>query len=249
MVAYAAQAELSCFLALDWPLPVNVIDLFVEHRVATNGRVLPCGNGLLGTLAYRGLGSTLTPAEKEAMRRLVTRSRLGGASSRQREIVGYCGADVDGVDRFAAGGMRRGIDWFRALVAGPSTGSVAARRSAPASPSTRRRTSGCSRTGGRAREGLVREVDRDFGVYDGITFKADRFAAWTAANNIAWPRLASGRLALNDDTFKQQALRFPQVQPLRELRATLGKLRLTGLAVGADGRNRFDLAVLGKDKS
>ena len=33
LVAYSAAAELGCFLALGWPLPVNVLDLFAEHRV------------------------------------------------------------------------------------------------------------------------------------------------------------------------------------------------------------------------
>src|SRR5688572_2948803 len=36
-VAYYASAELTCFLALGWPLPVFVLDLFVEFRNRTNG--------------------------------------------------------------------------------------------------------------------------------------------------------------------------------------------------------------------
>ena len=54
LVAYYASAELGCFLELGWTLPVNVVDLFAEHRVATNGQKLPCGNDLLGALAIRG---------------------------------------------------------------------------------------------------------------------------------------------------------------------------------------------------
>ena len=41
-----------------------------------------------------------------------------------------------------------------------------------------------------------------YGVYDGRTFKMDRFAAYLAANDIPWPRLDTGRLALDDDTFR-----------------------------------------------
>ena len=36
-VAYYASAEIGCFLALGWPTPVNVLDLFVEFRCATTG--------------------------------------------------------------------------------------------------------------------------------------------------------------------------------------------------------------------
>ena len=42
-VAYYASAELGCHLALGWPLPQRVLDLFTEFRNRTNG--LPTGNG------------------------------------------------------------------------------------------------------------------------------------------------------------------------------------------------------------
>ena len=35
-VAYYAAAELTCHLALGWPLPVNILDLFIEFRCLTN---------------------------------------------------------------------------------------------------------------------------------------------------------------------------------------------------------------------
>jgi hypothetical protein len=37
IVAYAANAEMSCFLALGWPLPVNILDPYVETIAAING--------------------------------------------------------------------------------------------------------------------------------------------------------------------------------------------------------------------
>jgi hypothetical protein len=59
-VAYFAVAELACFLELGWAVPTNVLDLFVERRVATNGLLLPPGaNSLLGTLTAHGLAHTL----------------------------------------------------------------------------------------------------------------------------------------------------------------------------------------------
>jgi len=42
-VAYYASAEISCHLALDWPVPERVLDLFTEFRNHTNG--IPTGNG------------------------------------------------------------------------------------------------------------------------------------------------------------------------------------------------------------
>jgi DNA polymerase I len=90
---------------------------------------------------------------------------------------------------------------------------------------------------------LIAEIDRDYGVYEGRTFKADRFAAWLAKNNIPWPRLDSGRLDLSDDTFRDMARACSAVAPLRELRAALSQMRLYDLAVGQDGRNRTILSA------
>ncbi len=85
---------------------------------------------------------------------------------------------------------------------------------------------------------LIAEIDRDYGVYDGRTFKHDRFGNWLAVQGIPWPRLESGQLNLSDNTFREQAKAYPQVSPLRELRSSLSDLRLNDLAVGHDGRNR-----------
>ena len=61
---------------------------------------------------------------------------------------------------------------------------------------------------------------------------------------IAWRRLESGALALDDDTFRDMARLYPDaIGPVRELRHALGQLRLSDLAVGADGRNRCFLSA------
>src|SRR5206468_5923770 len=90
---------------------------------------------------------------------------------------------------------------------------------------------------------LIADIDSTYGVFEGRTFKADRFAAWLARNGIPWPRLESGRLDLSDDTFREMARAYPVVAPLRELRAALSEMRLSDLAVGRDGRNRCILSA------
>ena len=90
---------------------------------------------------------------------------------------------------------------------------------------------------------LIAEIDAGYGVFEGRTFKQDRWAHWLAAKGIPWPRLDSGNLDLSDDTFRQQARTYPAVSPLRELRSSLSDLRLNDLAVGQDGRNRTILSA------
>ncbi len=40
-VAYFESAEIGCFLALGWPVPTRILDLYTEFRNATNGLRYP----------------------------------------------------------------------------------------------------------------------------------------------------------------------------------------------------------------
>jgi hypothetical protein len=111
--------------------------------------------------------------------------------------------------------------------------------------STLRRTISYSGTGRTSDIGdrLIAAIDKDYGVFEGRTFKTDRFSGWLVERGIPWPRLDSGRLELSDDAFREMARAFPVVAPLRELRHALSEMRLSDLAVGSDGRNRCMLSA------
>ena len=81
-VAYYASAELGCFLALGWPMPARILDLFAEFRAATNGRRTPCGAGLLGAMVWHGLDG-MAADEKDAMRALAMRGGPYSADERR----------------------------------------------------------------------------------------------------------------------------------------------------------------------
>ncbi|MGM0488441.1 MAG: DNA polymerase [Planctomycetota bacterium] len=390
-VAYYASAEVGCFLELGWSVPQRILDLFAEFRCLTNGLPVPCGNGLLGALAYYGLGGA-DAVEKTEMRDLAIR---GGpfTPTEQRALLDYCQSDVDSLVRLLPA-MVPGIDLPRALLRGRYMGAVASmeRTGTPIDASTLE----ALREHWTAIKGrLTRRVDQDYGVFVGggpfkvdhksafgqevhaiakdigchphylqeaakyvhtgrtelvremqaaeraarrrtgltlkairrwedagkdystwpqldvtarelareypelgigrgyfaedgfddtdhaallwdrlreptdrlpkrddesilteaakqaaeapaelpdeapLTFSSERFAAYLVRSGIPWPRLDSGRLALDDDTFREMAKTYPEVAPLRELRHTLGEMRLfEDLAVGADGRNR-----------
>ena len=107
---------------------------------------------------------------------------------------------------------------------------------------------GSGPVGSRFKIGSYETVDSRFGVFDGRTFKADRWAGWLARTGIPWPRYESGALTLDDDTFREMARSYPDVALMRELRYSLSQLRLEDLAVGSDGRNRALLfSVRGQD--
>lgn len=242
-VAYYASAEMGCHLALGWPLPTNVLDLYAEFRVETNGKTLPMSNGLLGALAYYGENG-ISALEKDAMRELILRGQ-DYTHEEQQSILDYCASDVD-----ATGTLFRHM-WpllqqrprlDHALLRGRYTKAVAhiEWQGIPIDG----KLLGQLRTHWHGlQERLIARIDAQYGVYDGRTFKQAWFADYLQRNDIAWPITPTGRLALDDDTFSEQCKSHPQLRPLKELRQSLGQLRLSDLAVGADSRNRTLLSM------
>ena len=239
LVAYYASAEIGCHLALGWPVPQRVLDLFTEFRNHTNG--IPTGNGtsLLGALAFYGLDGIGT-IEKDAMRALILRGAPWSAAE-QAAILSYCESDVAALARLLPV-MLPDIDLPRALLRGRSM-VAAARIERTGVPIDTRTLARLRRHWFDIQDQLIAAIDADYGVFDGRSFKADRFAAWLIRSRIPWPRLASGRLDLSDEAFREVARAHPAVAPLRELRGALSEMRLADLAVGCDGRNRTLLSA------
>ena len=240
-VAYYSPAEWGFFLALDWPLPEMVLDLHTEFRCLNNGLPTIVGYSLPGALIHFGLPG-IDAEEKEEMRELIL---TGGPWSldEQRKIVEYCQSDVAALDRLLPAMMPR-IDLQRAVYRGRYQRAVAAMEHNGV-PVNQELLGRLLENWDRIRDRIIEKADAGYGIFEGRTFKYDRFESWLARNGIPWPRLESGRLDLSDDTFRQLARAFPQVSLLRELRHTLSELRLNDLTVGADGRNRAMLSSFG----
>jgi DNA polymerase I-like protein with 3'-5' exonuclease and polymerase domains len=169
------------------------------------------------------------------MRRLIL-DQQQWTEDEKRKILDYCQSDVTGTAALFSK-MAPSIDWPRALLRGRYMKAVGRmeRNGVPVDTSLHREM---VTNWGELKVQLIASVDADFGVYEGTSFRANKFADLLSARRIAWPKYPDGALRLDDDTFRDQARRWPELQPLHELRATLSGLRLTGLEVGSDGRNR-----------
>lgn len=240
LVAYYASAEIACFHALSWPLPARIVDLYAEFRNLSNGLPLVHGRSLLGALQFFGL-PTMEGEHKESMRQLALR---GGdyTSSERAALLEYCESDVDGL-RHLLDVMIDKIDYPRAVL-----------RGAYSVPLALMESYGCPIDDGlyadlvkhweQIKTGLVRRIDASYGVYEGGAFKESLFEGYLSRACIdRWPRHPSGRLKLDEDTFKEMARTYAQIRPLRQLRDSLSKLRLNALQVGFDGRNRCLLSA------
>ena len=171
-LAYYASAEIGCHLALGWPKPARILDLFTEFRCHTNGVRPAGGSGLLGALSYFGIDG-MDAAEKDAMRDLVLR---GGpwADQERKDILQYCESDVSSLAKLLPP-MLRHIDLPRALLRGRYMAAAATMEhngvpiDVPLLAKLREKW-------GDIQDELIADVDSKYGVFDGRTFKEDRFA-------------------------------------------------------------------------
>ena len=233
-VAYYASAELSCHLALGWALPERILDLYVEFRSLTNGREHTAGDGLLGALNWFGLDG-LAAEEKDKNRRLVMDGGPWCVEERQ-QILKYCESDVLAVSKLLPR-MLPHINMPQALIRGQFMGAVA-HIEHTGIPIDVEALSILRSSWFNIQQALIEEIDSEFKVYEGRTFKMERWKRWIADHKIPWPHLHSGQLKLDEETFGEMAKLYPEISPLRDLRYCLSQLRLSDLAVGSDGRNR-----------
>ena len=243
LVCYFAPAEVQSMLALDWDLDVSIIDLFTEFRCQTNGNPNVGRKSLVSALQSNGLDH-LIPEEKDSMRDLILSG--GPWSKGQRSaILAYCQQDVVALGPLLNAMLKR-VPWSelqlnQVLLRGRYMKAVGAmqHRGIPFDLALLKTLNA---NWDAIKLKLIAKVDTQYGVYVDGTFKEALFETYLSHNQIPWPRLDSGRLALDRDTFSNMSKRYPAVQPLHELRKTLGELKLNKLAVGRDSRNRTILS-------
>jgi DNA polymerase-1 len=237
IITFNASAECGTFKELGWPAPARILDLFAEYCDRRNGSDGETGRSLLAALEYFGL-DTIGATHKQQM---IDRILRGPPFTEQerREICDYCWSDVNALERLLPI-MLPHIGWKGALVRGRYGNAVASMQRAGIPVNVALLNEVVARWS-EIQVGLIRRIDRDFGVYDGTTFKADRFEAYVEKAGIPWPRLKTGALALDADTFGDMARVFPVIAPLAELRNAIGKMRKNDVPIGEDGRARTGL--------
>ena len=225
-VAFFASAEFSVFLTLGWKLPANIFDCYAEFRCQTNGEALPFGNGQIGALQY----FCITDGDQAAKDKMRQRILTGGPWSPDERlaILDYCQSDVDGLAKLFTAMIARWplkpLELDQSLARGRYVATVARmeHRGVPIDS----KTLGLVRDNWHQfKQALIKDTDQAYGVYDKGSFRVHLFERYLDTHDIAWPRLNSGELQLDRDTFKMMALRYPKLAELRELRKTLAEMR------------------------
>ena len=182
LIAYYASAELGCFRALGWQFPTFVLDLFTEFRALTNGRNTPNGASLLGALTYFGLDG-IDASEKQDLRTLILSG--GPWSAEEREaILRYCESDVLALERLLPA-MLPHIDLPRALLRGRFM-KAAARIEWNGVPIDTMKLALLRQYWTDIQDELIAAVDKDYGVFDGRSFRTGTVGA-LACRRMAFP--------------------------------------------------------------
>jgi DNA polymerase family A len=251
-ISYMASAEFGFHIALGWGQPACALDPYIEFRHFVNDGRIKSGDREKGFYSLDGAlryfcEDGIDTAPKTEMRDRILQGPPFSLDVRNA-IQAYNEEDT----RALARAVQHLVPTIRslphALARAKFQWAIAQqeRRGVPLDLSAlnaiRKQWNGI-------RSDLVTEMDAPFGVYefeDGKPhWRKQRFAELVRRNRWSWPTYADGSLDERDQTFREMAGRYPAIEPLRELRYSLSKLRLNDLAAGSDGRNRALLGAYG----
>jgi hypothetical protein len=273
-ISYNFAAEASCFFALDWPRPLQVLDLYLEYLQVRNTWQEAINVGgkkkerkrLLEALRYFGL-ETRDIAIKEYWQKRAVR---GGpwAPGEPEGMMTYCLDDADDVGRLFeplanAAKLDDTDNLAYAFIRGRYAVAVASmvRTGIPVDPllalARKHRV--------RIQNKLIERFDSETNVYDPGSFGADssdggeihfnraRMTELIEINGLGevWQRTDNGKMyAIDRKTLKRMVMTLPPdlkriFAPIAELRGILGKVHPFDFEVGADWRARTSLFPLG----
>jgi hypothetical protein len=226
MVAFTAKAELSCFLALGWPFPPQVLDLFFLYKRVINGDPDNKGSGLFQALASYGIHYGYDEAQKHYFQMLAAELDHQYTEKEKTDLEAYCYGDVRATALLYLAMVEEGLPinayhWGEYAKAQ----TVMELEGLPVS----RAKYECIRDN---KEELQHDVidqlladPRYEGVYQMYSFNIKGFTEFLNREGIAWPRLASGHLDVRDETIKAGAEIEPALVPIHETRKVLSALR------------------------
>jgi DNA polymerase family A len=242
-VAYASNAELSCFLQLNWPFPVHVIDVYVEVIAAINGNDAMWAQkkrpSLLEALSLYGIDYGMEASEKDRIRNLIL-SKTNYTPDERRDIQNYNREDVVATLELLQR-MGPAIDLERSLFRGRYMAAVA-RMERCGLPVDSVYLDQLRDNWQRVQLHYIAKHD-DLHLYDGTSFREARLQQLIDDNGWDWQRTPTGRLDTKVNTFGKQARRYPILKNVAKLRNNVMALSLPKLSntVGADGFSRCPL--------
>jgi DNA polymerase-1 len=252
-VAYSAWAEMTCFMTLGWKFPAHIFDQHTAY-LATSNILLPHNPDEVRKRQRKRLSDACRAygipgwesIDKESISRDIGEGRWRDHG--QEAVLNYCEEDV-----------RASALLLRAQLAGKPPADVArvlhwsnysaktvAQIQVRGMPIDVPLWNLVQENKAAVIGALLRKFDPSHGDDDPIytpegEWSYARFENWlVSAGVVAWPRLDSGRLDIDGDTFRLM-YHVPGIEGLHTLRDSLGVIVRAKLPIGRDGRNRPSL--------
>ena len=223
LVAYNAQAEMEAHIAMGWPFPENVICLYAEHMLDTNGADLPVALNARGSLLAALKCNDLPAREAAEKKGLIERILAGPPYSAEEKlaIVAYCQQDVDDAASLFE------VLWQRMSANNPYYLNQALLRGAYSKSLAAMTRTGCPvnvplhdvivTNWPTVRQGLRQSIAH-YGIFDDNgAFKQERFAAVVEGLGAAdiWPRTPGGQYSTKSSDFRRMADIYPSMEDFR----------------------------------
>jgi hypothetical protein len=248
-VAYAAQAEWSCFLSLGWELPTHILDLYAEFRNEISGRTPPEGHKcydprLTGAMDFYGL-DRISAAEKKEMQMRISQGHPF-TSDERTAILQYCDSDVVCLEKLLPA-MAPQIELPYAIFRGRNTKAVAHIERA-GYPVDRKLYERVIRNLDPLKSRLIADFEAKHGLSpyvrnnDGAhNFSFRKLEAYLADLGLLsiWQKTPRHRLKTKEEYLREMARQHPALLPLANLVKAIGDLRQFGLTIGSDDRARY----------
>jgi hypothetical protein len=240
VVGYSVQAELSCFQALGWPYPRNVLCTYFETSASINGAEI-AGLGRKRPSLYEAcdLYGIEHPdkAHKTRMRELIMNNTVY-TEAQWRDIEAYNREDVV-LDIPMLEKLAPSMDMPAALFRGKYS-KACADMEATGLPIDTEYVAALAANWAWLRRHYIDMWD-DFHLYDDEgSCREARIWDLIESRRWIWPRKDSGRYDLSSKTFGKMCRRYPELRNTQRLRDQIGELRLGAFlnTLGEDGVSR-----------
>jgi DNA polymerase-1 len=263
-VAYSAQAEMMCFIALGWRFPAHIFDQHTAYLAATN-ILLPYNPDEKRTRERKRLSDACRRygitgwenIDKEEISAAIGEGRWRDYG--QEAVLNYCEEDVRMSVQLLRAQLRPSsgsgrillpaADVERVLHWSDYSAKAVAQIQARGMPIDMVLWDLVQENKKTVIDELLQQFDPSYGSNESIydengKWEDARFARWLIRSGIGWPRLDSGAFDLDADAFKIM-FHVPGIEGLHALRDSLRVIVGAKLPIGRDGRNRPSLFPFG----
>ena len=166
------------------------------------------------------------------------------SDSEQTSLQSYCDRYVPVIERLLSH-LQPYLDGSRSLFLGEYMMSVARieMQGVPLNSSALRKL---QRNWPQVRKTLIEDQAKLFpDVFVHGKYCQDGLFTWIVKKGIPWPRTPSGLLQTDDNTLKDMAKVYPELEPLRQVKKMLSQFHADRIPISKDGKNRCNTKVFG----